>query len=87
MNCDKKYDLLAYSRNEVSQKENSLITSHLESCSECRYELDSFKQTVSYLENMDEINPSVGFDDFWSKLGSGNLLASGAENFKEKLDK
>lgn len=30
-------------------------------------------------------NPSVGFDDFWSKLGSGNLLASGAENFKEKL--
>ncbi|MFQ5658596.1 MAG: zf-HC2 domain-containing protein [Candidatus Methylomirabilales bacterium] len=57
MRCEEIQDhLSAYLEDEVGPSERRAIEGHLLDCVRCRHELDLFRQTVSALQSMEEID-------------------------------
>jgi hypothetical protein len=54
---------------ELSGEKAARVRSHLETCGDCRKELESFQIVDSLLQGIREIEPSGGFErSFWRKV-------------------
>jgi putative zinc finger protein len=64
MTCDQTRDTLsAYLDEALAPDERSLVDAHLESCAECRRDLEALRGTVSLLRRVEPARAPVGFVD------------------------
>ena len=56
---------------ELSDTESVLLDEHLNSCAQCKYEFDEFKNTLNFFKPGSEREPNEIFmDTFWNSLDS-----------------